>query len=244
MVDNLQRKKVLVEAVRGAAAVSVGAENPKIGRQSALGVLEKHFKNDIVITEGASADRLNLLSPAYARTFSGWIFDLLTSNGEGTVGVSLAYVESGLPILAAVYNSKHKEFFSAEQGSGAQLNSKPIRVASGRGITHDTRVYSSHSKDDLDNRKNLERFLKLNPIPKVLFKDCPALAIMEVACGRADLYHYIGLKPWDNAAAFLVAQEAGAKIVDPSGKPASIIASRIVMGSPTLVDDFVAKTQH
>jgi myo-inositol-1(or 4)-monophosphatase len=64
----------------------------------------------------------------------------------------------------------------------------------------------------------------------------------DVASGRLDLYHHNGLKPWDNAAAFLIAQEAGAKITDLSGKPTTWLSSEVVMGNTPLVNEFIAKT--
>lgn len=245
MLDNRQRKKVLIEAARAAAAVAVGAENPKVGRQSAIQVIEHHFKNDIVVAEGMSADRVNLLSPAFINSFSGWVLGFLYESPEGKVlGVSLAYVEGGQSLIGAVYNVERKEFYFAEQGGGAFLNNHPIHVAVARQITHDTLVGSSHSGDDLDNRKNLERILRLNPIPKILFEDSPALAMMAVAGGQLDIYHHMGLKPWDNVASFIIATEAGAKIVDTIGKPASFISSRVVVGNPKIVDDFISQTKQ
>jgi fructose-1,6-bisphosphatase/inositol monophosphatase family enzyme len=64
----------------------------------------------------------------------------------------------------------------------------------------------------------------------------------DVAAGRIDLYHHNGLKPWDNVAGFLIAQEAGAKLVDLRGNAVTWLSSEIVMGNEQLVDQFIERT--
>jgi myo-inositol-1(or 4)-monophosphatase len=68
------------------------------------------------------------------------------------------------------------------------------------------------------------------------------LIMADVASGRLDLYHHNGLKPWDNAAGFLIVEEAGGKITDLKGQPVTWLTSEAVMGNPALVDAFIAAT--
>jgi fructose-1,6-bisphosphatase/inositol monophosphatase family enzyme len=49
-------------------------------------------------------------------------------------------------------------------------------------------------------------------------------------------YHHNGLKPWDNAAAFLIVQEAGGKVLDLSGKSAKYTTNSVIIGTPIIVD--------
>lgn len=50
-----------------------------------------------------------------------------------------------------------------------------------------------------------------------------ALNICSVASGAADFYYEYGIHVWDIAAAGIIAEEAGATLVDPSGKNSTLI---------------------
>jgi myo-inositol-1(or 4)-monophosphatase len=65
----------------------------------------------------------------------------------------------------------------------------------------------------------------------------------DVAAGRVDLYFHTVLKPWDNAAAFLIATEAGATIVGLDGRPVSFMMADAVVGNPELVVQFLRAVQ-
>ena len=67
------------------------------------------------------------------------------------------------------------------------------------------------------------------------------LIMTDVAAGRLDLYHHNGLKPWDNAAAFLIAFEAGAKITGLHGQEVTWLTAEVVVGNRALVDQFVTR---
>ncbi len=56
-----------------------------------------------------------------------------------------------------------------------------------------------------------------------------------VACGRIDAFHHNGLKPWDNAAAFLIVREAGGIVHDFIAKDADFTSSMALVGVPELV---------
>ena len=91
-----------------------------------LDSLERHFPEDIVLTEesgqhGTSSKRM-------------WLIDPL----DGTINfahelpffaVSIALQVQGRTVLGVVYNPCTQEFFEAAKGSGAFLNQKPIRVS-------------------------------------------------------------------------------------------------------------------
>lgn len=50
-----------------------------------------------------------------------------------------------------------------------------------------------------------------------------ALNMCSVASGAADFYYEYGIHVWDIAAAGIIAEEAGATLVDPSGKNNTLI---------------------
>jgi myo-inositol-1(or 4)-monophosphatase len=55
-----------------------------------------------------------------------------------------------------------------------------------------------------------------------------ALDLCYLACGRFDGYWEQNLKPWDTAAGWLIAQEAGARVTDFANKAYSIEARELL----------------
>jgi myo-inositol-1(or 4)-monophosphatase len=67
-----------------------------------------------------------------------------------------------------------------------------------------------------------------------------ALDICYVACGRFDGFWEQNLKPWDMAAAALVAAEAGATITDFSNQPFSIYEKEILVTNGRIHQEMLA----
>lgn len=69
-------------------------------------------------------------------------------------------------------------------------------------------------------------------LPHVRAIECrgsAAIDICTVASGNIDAYFINGVKPWDIAAAFLIAEKAGGKISTRSGDPVTVFSSDIVV---------------
>lgn len=81
--------------------------------------------------------------------------------------------------------------------------------------------------------------LKLRPTPWVLIRGSAVLAYCDIAAGRADIYAHQFLKPWDNAAGFVIAKEAGAVIRGMNGEEINFLSPKAVVGNETLVTQFV-----
>ncbi len=67
---------------------------------------------------------------------------------------------------------------------------------------------------------------------------CPGsgvLILCYVACGRFDAYHHNGLKPWDNAAAFLLVEEAGGVVKRLDGAEAVFTDAAIIAGNSSMI---------
>ncbi len=123
--------------------------------------------------------------------------------------VSVAVIESGRPIAAALYNPLRKELYLATLGGGATLNGQQIKVS---------------------NRKDLEgahmvgyprKFRKLGwPEMNVTVANSMAYRVALVASGQADAtVSFTPKSDWDLAAAELIAIEAGAEICNLRGEP-------------------------
>jgi len=134
--------------------------------------------------------------------------------------VSIAYAVSGTTILAAVYDPMRDEMFTAERTKGAFLNGRKIQAAKtnelgkcllATGFPYDT------WDTELDNFKYFERLGKRTQGVRRL--GSAALDACYVAAGRFEGFWEYKLKPWDVAAAGLIAEEAGAKVTSIDGRP-------------------------
>lgn len=172
-----------------------------------------------------------------------WIIDPLDGSVNflhhlGNFCTAVALVKNHQPQLAAVYLPLTDELFVAQAGQGATLNSQPIHVSDthdaarsaliawGRG-SHDharhTRFYSGLTSH--------VRSIRL--VGSVILQECYA------ACGRFDAFMNSDIKLYDALAGAIIAQAAGAKVTDFSGKPWQPDFS-----DPTRVSDILISNPH
>jgi myo-inositol-1(or 4)-monophosphatase len=145
-----------------------------------------------------------------------WIVDPIDGTRSYLAGrsdwcVSVALVEDGAPILAAVFVPVSDEFFFAARGQGTTLNGVKVHAASGTGLDL-TRVAGPKP---LVERLAAAKDIKLHPRIGSL-----ALRLCRVADGALDAAFAGGQsRDWDLAAAHLIVQEAGGKMTELSGDP-------------------------
>lgn len=208
-----------------------------------VSTIKNAFPDDVVISEETSAGH-ELLNEEKLATLTAWVIDPIdgTNNfkrGMAYSGISIGYIENGKSILGGVLNPYTDELYLAERGGGAFCNDQPIKVSAKEAFDSDTRVCTSNSYED-GTQQNLSRYEKLGTV-WVDVLGSAVLIMGDVASGKLDLYHHNGLKPWDNAAGFLITQEAGAKIAGLEGQQVTWLTNEVVIGNPGLVDEFVRK---
>ncbi len=146
--------------------------------------------------------------------------------------VSIAYAMNGIVILGAVYDPLREEMFSAERGKGAFLNGKTIHASNATELQKSLLVtgfpYDTWNTDK-DNFKNFEKLAKMTQGVRRL--GSAALDGCYVAAGRFDGFWELTLKPWDIAAAGLIAEEAGARVTAINGKPDYISAPQSIIAA-------------
>ncbi|MCE0493186.1 inositol-1-monophosphatase [Vibrio salinus] len=170
-----------------------------------------------------------------------WIIDPLdgTTNfvkGLPNFAVSIAVRIKGRTEVACVYDPMLNELFTAQRGSGAQLNNSRIRVNPSKELTGTVLATGFPFRQ----KQHSESYLK---ILTGLFSECAdfrrtgsaALDLCYVAAGRVDGYFELGLKPWDIAAGELIAREAGAIVTDFSGGTDYMKSGNIVTSSARVV---------
>jgi len=157
-----------------------------------------------------SADELSRLGKRRV-----WVIDPIDGTraylaGREDWSVSVALVEQGRPVVAAVFAPATKEFFLASQGLGASLNE--VRLHAAAGDTLDT--------SRMAGPRNLIEKLALVPAGQDIYPRIGSLAlrICRVADGKIDVAFASGnSREWDLAAADLIVQEAGGKLTSLSG---------------------------
>jgi myo-inositol-1(or 4)-monophosphatase len=129
--------------------------------------------------------------------------------------VSIACAWEEKTRLAVVYDPMRDEMFSAERGRGAHLNARLLKVSCAAELRQALLVTGFPYDTWTAKVNNLEyfgRFARLTQGVRRL--GSAALDACYVAAGRFDGFWELTLKPWDVAAAGLIAEEAGARVTD------------------------------
>ena len=129
--------------------------------------------------------------------------------------VSIALLENGQPVLAAVSQPYADEMFFAEKGSGATLNGQKISVSSHPYERALVGFGTSPYHAELASRSLALALAFLKSAADIRRSGSAALDLAHVACGRIDVFFEITLKPWDFAAGALLVTEAGGRLMMP-----------------------------
>lgn len=180
----------------------------------------------------------------YEDDFTGFVIDPIdgTYNFKRDMresAISIGYIEHGSSKAGVVYDPYKDELYRAVVGQGATRNGESIHVSTPAGLEAAS-IATSNSYDDAAMARNLRRHLAIYDQTGVMpWTNCPGsgvLILSYVACGRFDAYHHNGLKPWDNAAAFLLIREAGGVVHTLDGHEASFTSATVLAGPPKLVE--------
>lgn len=139
-----------------------------------------------------------------------WVVDPIDGTrdflrGRTGFAVSIALVEAGEPVLAALYAPRRDQLFVAKHGAGATLNGAPIRISAA------TDIAGCRIPADAASLKSWDA----TPVEK---PNALTLRIAKVASGEADaFFEKRTVGEWDVAAATLILQEAGGIITDRNG---------------------------
>jgi myo-inositol-1(or 4)-monophosphatase len=163
-----------------------------------------------------------------------WIIDPIdgTTNfahGVSHYAISIAFAVENQIRAGVVYSPGANELFRAVLGQGAFLNDEPIKVSAETSVS-----------DSLLATGFPYNFKEILLPVMARFQNClvaargirrfgsAALDLCYVACGRFDGYFEQNLKPWDTAAGFLIAQEAGARVTDFANETFSVEKKEIL----------------
>lgn len=127
--------------------------------------------------------------------------------------VSVALVENGKPVVAAVFNPANEELFLASLGGGARLNGDPIAVTEATGET-DLHILASRSEHREAGWPELFSSCTVRTVSSIAYK------FALVAAGRFDATASVWPKSdWDICAGHLLVEEAGGRVTSIGGAP-------------------------
>ena len=174
--------------------------------------IEKTFPEHHILSEESSPE---IAEPAWLHG-PLWVIDPIDGTvnyayNQPQVAVSIAFAEGGQVQVGVVRCPFVEETFTAQRDVGAWLNGRPIRPSECNHLTHALIgtgfPYAVKDREELMER--LRRVLRCcRDIRRV---GSAAIDLCWVAMGRLDGF-YETLKPWDLAAAALIAREAGARV--------------------------------
>jgi myo-inositol-1(or 4)-monophosphatase len=146
-----------------------------------------------------------------------WVVDPIDgtqafAKGKPHFTISVALVEAGRPVLAALFNPATEEFFEAEAGQTAQLNGKTIEVG------HRSQIEGARMAAHGWMFKH-SAWPEKWPEMEIIERNSVAYRIALVACNAADAALALNTKnDWDIAAADLILCQAGGLFTSHDGK--------------------------
>ena len=182
-----------------------------------------------------------------ADTSNRWIIDPLdgTSNflhGIPHFSISIALERDGEPAAGVIYEPISDQMFVAENGKGAFLNNRRIRV-SARKKFEESLVATGIPYTGRPGRDVFYRELQIvtDAVAGIRRSGAAALDLAYVAAGRYDAFWERDLNPWDIAAGIVLVREAGGIVGQIGGAAITLDAPSIVASSEALFDPIAKK---
>ncbi|MDR3592522.1 MAG: inositol monophosphatase family protein [Negativicutes bacterium] len=192
--------------------IDLVTEIDRKSEQLIVAFITKHYPEHGILAEesGRNAKESDFL----------WIIDPLDGTGNYIQGlpifaVSIALQYKGETLLGAVYAPMTAQLFTAIRGQGAYLDNRRIFVSTKTKLIESV-LATGFPCDIAENPvNNLSYFcefaLKTRAIRRL---GAASYDLACVAAGQFDGYWELNLSPWDVAAASLLVEEAGGRIVN------------------------------
>lgn len=199
--------------------------------------IHKEFPDHAILAEESGASGKNQACR--------WIIDPLdgTTNFAHELGlfaVSIAFELEEKIVVGIVLNPVTGELFAAVKGQGAYLNGRAVNVSDIRLVSDSLLVtgfpYNLSQTQELAMKRFSNCQLASQGIRRL---GAASLDLCYLACGRFDGFWEQKLKPWDTAAGFLIAEEAGARITDFSDQAFNIHSDEILATNGWIHDDLI-----
>jgi myo-inositol-1(or 4)-monophosphatase len=216
LIDGLKRTRSLVETKT--TGTDMVTEMDRAAERHITAAIRRERPQDAVVGEEGTAEQ--------GSSGVEWIVDPIdgTTNylyGYPGFAVSIGVAVHGDVVAGVVVDPSHDDVFTATKDGGAHRNGQSIHVSTQTELGH-TLVATGFSYDADRRRRQAEVLVELLPAVRDIRRmGAAAVDLCSVACGRVDAFYEKGLAPWDFAAGALIAAEAGARVGDLNGGPAS-----------------------
>ena len=156
-------------------------------------------------------------------TSNRWIIDPLdgTSNflhGLPHFSISIALERDGEPFAGVIYETVTDQMFAAENGIGAYLNNRRLRVSARTKLEESLFATGIPFAGKDDHDRFLTQLKEVMAVSAGVRRfGSAALDLAYVAAGRFEGFWEIGLQPWDIAAGIVLVREAGGFVTDVAG---------------------------
>lgn len=162
------------------------------------------------------------------------------AHGFPVYNVTLALEHKGELIAGVIADPTRNEFFTAERGSGAFLNSERIHVSKAARLT-DSLAGTGFPSRKRHQSINVHFFHQVSMMTHgVRRAGAAAIDLAYVACGRLDMFWEFSLNPWDIAAGVLLIREAGGTCSDMRGQHLTLRSENILADNGLVHDETVA----
>lgn len=226
---------------------------PSIERKSAIDlvtVADRESEEAVAsLVRAAHPDHALLLEESGAQGAAAaewtWVVDPLdgTTNfahGLRLFAVSIGVLHRGVPVVGGIFAPALDEMYLAVRGKGAFRNGERLRVSPAATLEESLLVTGF----PYDRRKHLDGLLAmaretLARTQGMLRLGAASLDLAAVAAGNLDGFYEYNLKPWDVAAGYLLVEEAGGRVTQFRGEPASILEPWTTVATNGLIHDAV-----
>ena len=200
-----------------------------------LETLEPEYPDHNILSEESNSS-----TPVAGYT---WIIDPLDGTNNYVFGIpffctSIALVKDEDILLGVTYDPLREELFRAEKGQGLYLNDSAVQVSRegslGASLVGLDLGYSDEQGQELLGIAGRLR----GQVHCLRIIGSAALGLAYVACGRITLYLHRCVYPWDIASGLLLVREAGGKVTDWQGKPATSQDEQIIASNREIHQEF------
>ncbi|MFB3924601.1 MAG: inositol monophosphatase family protein [Syntrophales bacterium] len=216
--------------------INIVTEEDKMSEEIIISRIRKNFPSHGILAEESE----EIGGSGYR-----WIIDPLdgTTNyahGYPVFCVSIALEREGKVVLGVIFNPVLDEIFVAEDGKGAFLNKRRIRVSTTADLSLGL-LATGFPYDIRENRdNNLNYFVGLaTRVQAIRRAGSAALDLAYTACGRFDAFWELKLRPWDTAAGCLLVKEAGGVVTDLFGRPFLLDSPHILASNGKMHDRLI-----
>ncbi|MCF0096771.1 inositol monophosphatase family protein [Micromonospora sp. MH99] len=182
-----------------------------------------------------------------------WTFDPVDGtvnfiHGSPLCGISLGLVQSVRSVLGVIDLPFLGTRYHAVEGHGAYANGDRIRASRVSDLKDAVVAIGDYAVGADASRKNADRLAITEEltrhVQRVRMHGSAAIDLAWLAQGRIDAFIMLNNKPWDTAAGVVIAQEAGAQVVDLDGTAHSTCATATVGGNDLLLPDILTLVER